>query len=402
MGSHGRARVPRRREVCYRDPKVPGGFRSSEREAGRRLLLLGLTLLAGVALSAALAEAMLRLIRPQAVGVSRLPLVYEPDPILGYRYRPGATGRLQRLFEIDRVVRINALGFHDVERDPAFAGPLVLAIGDSFTASLHVPPDSAWTRKLEAKLCLRLDPRFEVWNLGLDGTGSDVQLALLRAQLARRVPRAVVLAFYANDVADVARGPIAREIRAGYVLQPRDASQARAMRELADRMERRRPARWLFEHVYLARLAVYLRAGDRNLFRANVVGPSHLGEAPPPLDAAAAHARLRAIFRELTGLARADGFALLVVAVPDRDQPEATLEALRPHAAELGARLVDPLPALRDGLERSGRAWQDLYWERDGHFTTLGNELFGKAVADALAPALGDADPPIRGSRPCP
>jgi lysophospholipase L1-like esterase len=376
---------------------VPAGFRSSEREAGRRLLLLVLTLLAGVALSAALAEAMLRLNRPQAVGVSRLPLVYDPDPALGYRYRPGATGRLQRLFEIDRVVRINALGFHDVERDPAFAGPLVLAIGDSFTASLHFPPDSSWTRRLEAKLCLRLDPRLEVWNLGLDGTGSDVHLALLREQLARRVPRAVVLAFYANDVVDVARGPIAREVRAGYVLQPRDATQARAMRELADRMDRRRSARWLFEHVYLARLAVYLRAGDRNLFRTNVVGPSHLGEAPPPLDAAAAHDRLRAIFRELAALARAHGFALFVVAVPDRDRPEATLEALRPHVGELGARLVDPLPVLRDGLERTGRAWQDLYWARDGHFTALGNELFGDAVADALAPTLGRADPPVPG-----
>ncbi len=381
---------------------MPAGFRSGEREAGRRFLLLGFTVLAGVALSTGLAEAMLRLIRPQAVGVSRLPLVYDPDPALGYRYRPGATGRLQRLFEIDRVVRINALGFHDVERDPTFAGPLVLAIGDSFTASLHVPPDSSWTRRLEAEFRLRLDPRLEVWNLGLDGTGSDVHLALLREQLARRVPRAVVLAFYANDVADVARGPIAREVRAGYVLQPRDAIQARALRELADRMERRRPARWLFEHVYLARLAVYLRAGDRNLFRTNVVGPSHLGEAPPSPAAPAAHARLRAIFRELAGLARAHDFALFVIAVPDRDQPEATLEALRPHAGELGARLVDPLPALRDGLERTGRAWRDLYWERDGHFTTLGNELFGDAVADALAPTLGGADPRVRGFPPRP
>jgi lysophospholipase L1-like esterase len=381
---------------------VPAGFRSSEREAGRRLLLRGLTLVAGVALSAALAEAMLRVVRPQAVGVSRLPLVYDPDPALGYRYRPGATGRLQRLFEIDRVVRINALGFHDVERDPAFAGPLVLAIGDSFTASLHVPPDSAWTRRLEADLRPSLDARLEVWNLGLDGTGSDVHLALLREQLARRVPRAVVLAFYANDLVDLAQGPIAREVRAGYVLQPRDSSQARAMRELADRMEGRRSVRWLFEHVYLVRLAVYLRTGDRNLFRTNVVGPSHLGEAPPPLDAAAAHARLRAIFRELTGLACAHGFALFVVAVPDRDQPEATLEALQPHVAELGARLVDPLPVLRDRLERAGRTWRDLYWERDGHFTELGNELFGDAVADALAPVLGEADPPPREFPPCP
>jgi hypothetical protein len=212
----------------------------------------------------------------------------------------------------------------------------------------------------------------------------------------------VVLAFYANDVIDVARGPVAREVRAGYVLQPGDAAQAHAMRELADRMARRRAARWLFDHVYLARHAEYLRAGDRSLLRTNVVGPSHLGETPPPLDAGAAHARLRGIFRELVGLAQRHGFELLVVEVPDRDHPEATREALRPHAGELAPYLVDPLSALRQDLEASGRAWRELYFARDGHFTALGQELFACAVAEALAPRLGGAQVPGGRTPPCP
>lgn len=338
-------------------------------------------------LSLAIAETTLRLLRPQAVGLTGLPLVYQPDPVLGYRYRPGATGRMQRLFEIDRIVTINSLGYHDVEREQGFDGPLVVALGDSFTAALHVPPESSWTHLLESELRTRVHPELELWNLGLDGTGTDVHLELLREQLRRRVPDAVVLAFFANDVADVARGPIRREERHGYVLHPADEEQARAMVLLADQWAERRLARWSFDRFFLVRLAWFLAAGDRNLLRSNVIGPGHLGEAPAALDPRAA-ARLRVVLGELAALARTHGFPAWVVALPGRDIPEASARVLRATlpGRELG--LVDPAPALRRALAQSGEEWRDLYWRWDGHLNAHGHDRLAHVLAAPLASRL--------------
>lgn len=354
--------------------------------ARRSALALATLGVAGV-LSLAGAEAVLRVLRPQAVGVSRLPLVYEPDPALGYRYRPGATGRIQRLFEIDRTVHVNALGHHDVERDPGFGGPLVLALGDSFTAALHVPPEASWPHRLEGALRARVDPGLQLWNLGLDGTGTDVQVALLREELARRAPRAVLLAFYANDVLDVARGPVRRVVHRGYVLQPQGASQEQAMRALVDRVASPSPLRWGFEHLYLVRLGVFLAAGDRNLYRTNVVGPSHLGAASPALDPRPG-VRLQRAWTELASLARAHGFAWWVVAIPDRDEPERTARIL---SSQVGLDVIDPLPAMREALTSAGGEWRDLYWHFDGHLNARGHELLAGALAPRLAEALAPA-----------
>ncbi|MCH7709450.1 MAG: hypothetical protein IH884_13245, partial [Myxococcales bacterium] len=46
----------------------------------------------GSVLALFLAEAMLRAVRPARLDVIRYPCVYQPDPILGFRYKPGAQG----------------------------------------------------------------------------------------------------------------------------------------------------------------------------------------------------------------------------------------------------------------------------------------------------------------------
>lgn len=357
-----------------------------------------LALAAGLVLAAAVGELGLRVARPQAAGLSHQPLVYRRDDALGYRYVPGARGHIERLFEVDNEVRINGRGFHDVERPApppeARVRPVAVA-GDSFTAALQLPVADGWTQVLERELRERLGAGAapSVYNLGLDGTGSDVHVALLREALPELRPQAVLVAFYANDVADVATGRVYREVRGRYVIQPRSDAQARAMRALAERLSRRRLANALFDHSYLVRFGVYLLRGDRNLFRYNVISPADVG-APAPR-AAADEEALHRIFGDLARVARERGVAAWVVPVPARDDPDASLRTFRRYATPSEVGVLDVLPVLRQRLARDGRRHRDLFFRRDGHLNAYGNRAFGDAVAELLAPHIA---PPGRGA----
>lgn len=346
--------------------------------------LLVASLLGGLLLS----ELVLRVVRPQAVGVSRLPTIYQPDLELGYRYRAGARGRLVRLFEVDNTVSTNAWGLPGEQGPPDEQDRVIAVLGDSFTAALQVPEPERWPCLLQEELRAREDPRLRVLNLGLDGTGPDVQLELLRDHLRLLRPELALVAFFENDAIDVRRERLYREVYRGYVLQYQSESQARAMRLLADREREDALGWWLFEHFYLYRLGLYLWSGDRNLFRTNVVSPSHVGgtlRARP-----AGTNSLQQIFQGFVALARERGFALAVVAVPGRDEPERSLELLRRGVKIPGLRVLDPLPGMRERLAGSGRSWRDLYWPRDGHFNVYGNRVFAEALAGSLAGGVAE------------
>ena len=111
---------------------------------------------------------------------------------------PGATGQVAAHFEIDNRVEINSLGFYDAEPGPDEAAPRVLVVGDSFTAAMNVERPAVWTAVLERALRDGGQPRADVVNLGLDGTGTDVHAALLREYVPRFSPDTVLIAFYAG------------------------------------------------------------------------------------------------------------------------------------------------------------------------------------------------------------
>lgn len=73
----------------------------------------------------------------------------------------------------------------------------VAAIGDSFTDSLTMPIEAAWTTALERMIGL------PVQNYGTAGFGPQQELLVLEDYVARHHPRVVVLAFFAgNDIRD--------------------------------------------------------------------------------------------------------------------------------------------------------------------------------------------------------
>jgi len=359
-----------------------------------RLVLLILGLIVGLAM----AEAVLRLSGSPVVGLEHQPQIYRADSDLGFRYVGGAVGRIQRNFEIDNEVRISSTGFHDVEHDLGAAGGRILVLGDSMTAGLQVPASRTWTRMLESELRgIGPDPRVQVINLGVDGTGPRYQLALLREACASVAPDVVVVASYANDALDLVRPTPHREIYRGYVLIAAEQSDVPRLRELVDRHLAHGFLRRLWRLSYVFRAGTYAIDGRYSLFRTNVVLSSVLHDRNDQIERVDAAEPVRRIFEALVELSRAKGFRLVVVPIPARDDAERTDRVMAEVRHIKGVTWRDPLPVLREQLERDGHDHRDMYWRHDGHFNAYGHRMLGKAVAhvavDLLAPGH---EPPVR------
>ena len=143
--------------------------------------------------------ALLRILKPvKLVGSNHRPLIFERDETTGYSYQKHARGQVLRNFEIDNLVIINSDGFHDRERKNGNEGEIfrVAAIGDSFTAAMHVPIENMWTILLEEQLSDKEQIPTEVVNLGLSGTGTNTHFKILSSYLNTHHVDAVLLAFY--------------------------------------------------------------------------------------------------------------------------------------------------------------------------------------------------------------
>jgi lysophospholipase L1-like esterase len=345
-------------------------------------------LLLGVAAAGLLGEALLRFVRPPALSAIRYPCFYEPDAELGFRYRPHAHGVVAGHFEIDNEVATNSLGFYDDEPlAPDEVGLRVLAFGDSFTAALNVPQSEVWTSVLERELRARGRTRADVVNLGLDGTGTDVHLALMREFVPRLRPDVVVLAFFANDFGDVLNGRFERECYRDYVLSYQSAAQRAGLRARVDAHLEGRLRRWLHDHVYLARLLAAPFLPPLNPYRIQFLQPRRSELAIDDALRAQRRTEWDRTLTDLEALAAACACRLLVAPVPPRSQADGSLAMWHRQAGARALEVVDLLPAMQALARESGLAHPDLYFEHDNHLNTVGNAIYARALANHLEPA---------------
>ena len=193
-------------------------------------MLLAAGLLAGLFM----VEVSLRILKQPQLSITRLPCIYNRNDETGYRYTPNASGRFQRYFEIDNLVQVNSTGFHDVEHlSWPQAKPRVVVIGDSFVAGLEVEISEGWVQVVQQQLQPDF-PTLEVANLGLDGTGTEAHLALLKEQLETIQPDWVILAFYRNDVKDLLNQREFRECYRGHVISYQNEDQRAEFVALVD------------------------------------------------------------------------------------------------------------------------------------------------------------------------
>ena len=128
----------------------------------------------------------------------------EPDPVRGWRHRPGATGSYGH-----GSWAINRRGLRDFDRDidPAPGVARILILGDSFAEGFSVPFEACVSQALERELRTAACPA-EVVNGGTVGYSTDQEYLFYRDEGARYGARVVVLLFYHNDILYNARGAV--------------------------------------------------------------------------------------------------------------------------------------------------------------------------------------------------
>jgi lysophospholipase L1-like esterase len=298
-------------------------------------------------------------------------------------------------FEFENEVATKSLGFYDDEPLPSHrARPRILAVGDSFTAAMNVPKVQVWTSVLERALRERGFPDADVVNAGLDGTGTDVHVALIREYAERLRPDVTLLAFFANDLGDVLSGRFSRECYRGFVLSYPDELHRDRLRARVDAHESRPLRRWLYRNSYLARLVAGFFLPPLNPYRAEFLQPRRAELPSGPQVEAAGRLRWNAALAGLRELAQTCDCGLRVVPVPPRSEARGSLETWQRYAGPSGLDVLDLLPALEARRRASGSlAHEDLYFRHDNHFNATGNEIFGLALADVLVAELRSAGP---------
>ncbi len=179
-----------------------------------RLALVGLA----TVLALLLAEAVLRLI---GFGV---PILYQPDPWLGWILRPGAEDWYTS--EGRGFIQVNSVGMRDREHQLAKPDSVyrIAVLGDSYSEAKHVAVDSTFWSLLPDRLerCgFQAGKRIEALNFSASGYGTAQELILLRVLAARYQPDLVLVQLNGgNDIRNNSRTLETEDDRPFFVLNP--------------------------------------------------------------------------------------------------------------------------------------------------------------------------------------
>lgn len=296
------------------------------------------------------------------------PLQLRYDSELGYEPRPGVSGTLH-----GETLSYSADGFrnHNLGR-PAATGPLILALGDSFTEGYAVSDDESWPAHLER------DTGRRVLNAGVRSYGID-QIVLRAERLAPGVrPRTMVLAFIVSDIDRTALS--AREFRFKPYFAP--VGQDLELRNVPVPMGRASPP---FDGVRA--VLGYSHLLDYVMRRMGKVRLWYGGSIGTGMDADLISCRLMGRFAELV---HREGARALVVAFPQADgwttpplgaAQRRRTSAVLDCAAKAGLATLDT----HDGFVAAGVGRDVDAFFVDSHFNERGNALAARLIATALA-----------------
>lgn len=149
------------------------------RRRGRRVALGLVAALLGALLAA---EVGLRVGWREPLKDRHYPLIYEPDPLLGYRYVPGIRDRIC-LPSICKPVEINAHGFPGPDFSDAKPPGVfrIAVVGSSQATGIWMDGEHAFPELLEERLNAEGGRRFEVLNCSVDGQNREYA-NILRAE----------------------------------------------------------------------------------------------------------------------------------------------------------------------------------------------------------------------------
>jgi hypothetical protein len=298
------------------------------------------------------------------------PLQLRYDSELGYEPWPGASGILE-----SKTLSYSADGFrnHNLDR-PTATGPLILALGDSYTEGYAVSDDETWPAHLER------DTGRRVLNAGVRSYGLD-QIVLRAERLAPRVkPHTMVLAFIESDIGRTALS--ARESRFKPYFVPAGQGQGLELRNVPVPTERASPpwdsVRAVLGHSHLLDY-VMRRLGKVRLWYGDGIATG--------VDADLISCRLMARFAELVrregakalvvAFQQAGGWTNLSLGAAQRRRTSAALDC----AAKAGLATLDTY----EGFSAAGVGRDVDAFFVDWHFNVRGNALAAQLITTALA-----------------
>jgi len=288
--------------------------------------------------------------------------MYVADDEAGYRLAPGFHGTIRRGDVVTRF-STNALGLRAPETGPK-EGPRVIGFGDSFTWGWGVDQGEEWISVVGRELGV------DAVNCGVNGYGTENELALLRRVGRQLAPDLVLVGFFANDFTDNLLGAKGiYTVRDGYLFDHLShdwfresflARESHLYRLAATAWETAR-VRW-FGGVPSARP---LRQFSQAEFRRGMeLSAEHL-------------LSMRDTARELGAAFGVVWLPADVYALRRRKPRDIALRAeLQARIAREGIPSIDLLPVVTRQIDPSA-----LYLADDGHFSALGNAVAGRAVA---------------------
>jgi len=292
---------------------------------------------------------------------------YDFDPEMEHVLRPG-----QAAFTHDHPVRINSLGLRDgeIEHEPRPGVLRVLALGDSQTFGAGLTLSDTWPKQLERMLQETSSFRWEVINGGIPGTDTWQHEILLRRLLKPINPRAVVLAFYVNDVVPPHIPQRARAVALGNT----------ASKHLVYLLKRSAVVTWTYYRLFLpwrARHTDWVSATEDAVLTGSDDQRAERGWQ-----------HVQQSLGAMKELCDARGVMLLLAILPRRDQVSGVRpgrvyqERARSLAQAHGIEAIDLLPALSAEYGVKGDA---LFIPWDGHNSAAANRVIAARLAQSFA-----------------
>lgn len=173
---------------------------SGPRSRARGVLLNVLLVIGTLVVLVPVAEIVVRIVSPQTLPSQEfirgfvLKDMYVADDEAGYRLAPGFSGTIRR-GDVSTSFSTNSLGLRAPEIG-AKTRARVLAFGDSFTWGWGVDQGEEWISVVGRELDV------EAINCGVNGYGTENELALLKRIGPELEPDLVLVGFFANDYTD--------------------------------------------------------------------------------------------------------------------------------------------------------------------------------------------------------
>lgn len=359
---------------------------SSRREGWSRVVLV----VGSLIFSLALAETGLRIIRPASIAFNHRQTIYEKDPLLGWRYTSNGSDYTERA-EFRVPIQVNNAGFFDDDFSTDHPPDItrIAIVGDSFPAGFQVGRGFNFPDVLEARLNEAGLPACpcEVYNFGIDGTGTVQQADLLKAIGLDYQPDVVLLTIFQNDLRDVRGGLVYQEMYRDVVIAYRDDEQYEEMVALVDyRLDDLRVQTFLLERSYLARgiFALTFVEHDRPLqtfFR----NSQHGDFSQLPYNSEQGLELISESVARMDAACIEAGCAFGIVLIPAKEELEgqvAPLVLALPQDVVAGD--VPILDLLEPFFEQYPGDSDPLYWQHDAHWTAAGHDLAGGLIFDWL------------------